>query len=158
MNFDTLFVFPKGRTSRGEYIGALITLLAVFALYYFEVRSRNGQWCRVVLIYPAIVLHARRLHDMGRSAWPLLAPAALLVATAWLYLFVPMSQAKGTVAAAELVVCVGFVVWALLGKGQAEANRFGKPAVLVSDRAGALRGAASHSSHPREEETRPEEI
>jgi uncharacterized membrane protein YhaH (DUF805 family) len=128
MNFDTLFVNPAGRTARGQFIGALITLLAAFAFYYFLVPGRNSQWVQLVLLFPAIVLHARRLHDMGRAAWPLLAPAALIVATAWLHLFIPGSEAKGVVTLAAFIVSAGFVVWGLIGKGQVQVNRFGKPA------------------------------
>jgi len=128
MNFDTLFVNPAGRTARDQFIGGLVTLLAVFAFYYFLVPGRNSQWVQLVLLFPAIVLHARRLHDMGRAAWPLLAPAALVVATAWLHLFSPGAQAKGIVTVAAIVVSAGFIVWGLIGNGQVEANRFGKPA------------------------------
>jgi uncharacterized membrane protein YhaH (DUF805 family) len=83
---------------------------------------------QLTLLYPAIVLHARRLHDMGRAAWPVLAPAALIIAMAWLYLFVPSAEAKSIVRWAAIVVSAGFVVWGLIGKGQVDANRFGKPA------------------------------
>jgi uncharacterized membrane protein YhaH (DUF805 family) len=128
MNFDTLFVNAAGRTARGQFVGALITLLAVFAFYYFLVPGRNSQWVQLVLLFPAIVLHARRLHDMGRAAWPLLVPGALIVATAWLHLFNPGFSAKGIVTVAAVVVSAGFVIWGLIGKGQTEANRFGQPA------------------------------
>lgn len=116
MNFDALFVSPAGRTSRGQFIGALITLLAVYAFYYFLVPGRTSLWCQLVLLFPAIVLHARRLHDMGRAAWPLALPAALIIATAWLYLFVPDAPTKAAVAIAALIVSAAFVVWALVGK------------------------------------------
>jgi uncharacterized membrane protein YhaH (DUF805 family) len=128
MNFDTLFVNPAGRTARGQFIGALITLLAVFAFYYFLVPGRNSQWVQLVLLFPAVVLHARRLHDMGLSAWPVAAPAVLIVATAWLHLFVPEAGAKSAVTVAAVIVCAGFIVWGLVGKSQPEANRFGTPA------------------------------
>jgi uncharacterized membrane protein YhaH (DUF805 family) len=128
MNFDTLFVSASGRTGRSQFIGALITLLAVFAFYHLLVPGRNSQWVQLVLLFPAIVLHARRLHDMGRAAWPLLVPAALVLATAWLYLYVPAAEAKGIVAMAALIASAGFIGWGLIGKGQAEANRFGQPA------------------------------
>lgn len=131
MNFDTLFANPAGRTGRSQFIGALITLLAAFAFYYFLVPGRNSQWVQLTLLYPAIVLHARRLHDMGRSGWLLVVPTALIVATAWLYLYVPGAQAKGMVAVAALIVSAGFVGWGLVGKGQAEVNRFGQPVVGV---------------------------
>lgn len=127
--FDTLFVNPMGRNSRGQFIGAVIALLVAFAFYYFLVPGRNAQWVQLTLLYPAVVLHARRLHDMGRSAWPVLVPAALLIATAWFYLFAPDAQALGVVTIAAVVVSAGFIVWGLIGKGQSEANRFGQPAL-----------------------------
>ncbi|HUL83402.1 MAG TPA: DUF805 domain-containing protein [Gammaproteobacteria bacterium] len=128
MNYDTLFVYPSGRTARDAFLGALLTLLAAFAFYYFLVPGRNSQWVQLTLLFPAIVLHARRLHDMGRAAWPLIAPAALILAMAWLYLFVPGSEAKGIVRIAAIIVSAGFIVWGLIGKGQAAPNRFGNPA------------------------------
>jgi uncharacterized membrane protein YhaH (DUF805 family) len=128
MNFDTLFVSAGGRTGRGQFIGALITLLAVFAFYYFLVPGRNSQWVQLVLLYPGVVLLARRLHDMGQTAWLLVVPAALILVNAWLYLFNPGVSSKGIVTAAAVVVSAAFIVWGLVGKGQAEANRFGTPA------------------------------
>ena len=128
MNFDTLFVNAGGRTGRGQFIGALITLLAVFAFYYFLVPGRNSQWVQLVLLYPGTVLLARRLHDMGQTAWLLVVPAALILVNAWLYLFNPGASSKGIVTAAAVVVAAAFIVWGLVGKGQAEANRFGAPA------------------------------
>jgi len=127
MNFDTLFVNSAGRTARGHFIGALVTLLAVFAFYYFLVPGRNSQWVQLVLLYPAIVLHARRLHDMGRSAWLLFVPAALIVSNAWLYLFDPGASPKGIVTVTAVIASALFIVFGLIGKGQAEANRFGPP-------------------------------
>jgi len=128
MNFDTLFVHAGGRTPRDQFIGALVTLLAVFAFYYFLVPGRNSQWVQLVLLFPGVVLHARRLHDMGRAAWPLILPAALILATAWLYLFAPGFGAKGIVSLAAAIVSAAFIVWGVVGKGQAEANRFGNAA------------------------------
>jgi uncharacterized membrane protein YhaH (DUF805 family) len=125
MNFDTLFVSPAGRTARAEFVGALVTLLAAFAFYYFLVPGRNSQWVQLVFLFPAVVLLARRLHDMGRTAWPLVVPAALIVAMAWLYLYVPGAEMKGMVRLAAIVVSAAFIVWGLIGKSQAEANRFG---------------------------------
>ena len=128
MNYDTLFVSPAGRTARGEFIGALITLLVAFAFYYFLVPGRNSQWVQLVLLFPGAVLVARRLHDMGWKAWPVLIPTALIIATAWLHLFVPGARAKGAVTLAAVIVSAAFIVWGLIGKSQAEANQFGQPA------------------------------
>jgi len=128
MNFDTLFVNWAGRTARNQYIGALITVLAALAFYYFRVPGRNSEWVQLVFLYPAAVLVARRLHDMGRSAWPLIVPVALVIAMAYLYLYVPTFEAKTTVKWAAIIVSAAFMVWGLIGKSQAERNRFGAPA------------------------------
>jgi uncharacterized membrane protein YhaH (DUF805 family) len=128
MNYDTLFVYPSGRTGRNQFIGALITLLVSFGFYYFLVPGRNSQWVQLVFLYPAVVLLARRLHDMGRAAWPLLVPAALVLAMAGLYLYVPASGAKGSVRLAAIIVSAAFMVWGLVGKSRVEPNRFGSPA------------------------------
>ncbi|HUO67336.1 MAG TPA: DUF805 domain-containing protein [Gammaproteobacteria bacterium] len=128
MNFDTLFVYASGRTPRGQYIGALVTLLVSLGFYYFLVPGRNSQWVQLVFLYPAVVLLARRLHDMGRAAWPLIVPAALVIVMAYLYLYVPASGAKSGVKWAAIVVSAAFMVWGLVGKTQAEPNRFGAPA------------------------------
>jgi len=128
MNFDTLFVNWAGRTARNQYIGALITVLAALAFYYFRVPGRNSEWVQLVFLYPAAVLVARRLHDMGRSAWPLIVPVALVIAMAYLYLYVPTFEAKTSVKWAAIIVSAAFMVWGLIGKSQAEPNRFGAPA------------------------------
>jgi len=128
MNFDTLFVYASGRTPRGQYIGALVTLLVSLGFYYFLVPGRNSQWVQLVFLYPAVVLLARRLHDMGRAAWPLIVPAALVIVMAYLYLYVPASGAKSGVKWAAIVVSAAFMVWGLVGETQAEPNRFGAPA------------------------------
>jgi len=128
MNFDTLFVNAAGRTPRAQFIGALITVLAAFAFYYFLVPGRNSQWVQLTLLFPAIVLHARRLHDMGRSAWLLIVPAGLIIATAGLYLYVPGAEAKGMVRLAAIIVSAVFVVWGLIGASQPADDRVGKPA------------------------------
>jgi uncharacterized membrane protein YhaH (DUF805 family) len=128
MNFDALFVYAAGRTARNQYIGALITLLVSLGFYYFLVPGRNSQWVQLVFLYPAVVLLARRLHDMGRAAWPLIVPAALVIAMAYLYLYVPTSTAKVSVKWAAIIVSAAFMVWGLIGQSQAEPNRFGAPA------------------------------
>ncbi len=128
MNYDTLFVYASGRTARNQYIGALVTLLVSFGFYYVLVPGRNSQWVQLVFLYPAVVLLARRLHDMGRAAWPLVVPAALVVAMAWLYLYVPTSDAKVSVKWAAIVVSAAFMIWGLVGNSQPAPNRFGNPA------------------------------
>src|SRR5690242_14886993 len=105
MNFDTLFMNPKGRSSRAQFVPALITLVAVIAFYAFLVTGRTATWCLLVVVAPAVILHARRLHDMGYGA-----------------------QLDAVVPVTALVVSAAFALWGCIGKGQADANRFGAPA------------------------------
>jgi uncharacterized membrane protein YhaH (DUF805 family) len=118
MNFDTLFANPSGRTARGPFTGAVITLLAVLVFYYLLVRGRSGEWSMLVLLYPGFVLHARRLRDMGKSVWPLLVPAALIVATGWFCLFDPGNSARSAVTWAAAVVSAAVIIWGLVGKSK----------------------------------------
>ncbi len=128
MSYESLFANPNGRTSRSAFVGALIPLLAVAALYFFLVRNRNGEWVLVTLLYPAAVLHARRLHDMGQTGWLLLIPGAIDITAIWLHMGSLRPAVQPTVTLAALIVSVGFVLWGLVGKGQSTANRFGERA------------------------------
>lgn len=116
MNFDTLFVNPNGRTARAPFTGALAVLLAAFAFYYFLVPGLTSLWCQFMLVYPALVLHARRLQDMGKSPWLLAVPAALLTAAFCLKLQSPGSQPEDVLSWAALVVSAGYALWGLAGK------------------------------------------
>ena len=129
MSFDSLFTSAGGRASRGQFVPALITLVAVMAFYAYLVPGRSGQWSLLVLVIPAIILHARRLHDMGHSGWLLLAPGILAVTAfaIWLGLLNLGADSNASMPPAALVIFAGFALWGCIGKGQAEANRFGAP-------------------------------
>jgi uncharacterized membrane protein YhaH (DUF805 family) len=120
MNYETLFANPTGRTARGPFIAALATLLAVFAFYWLWVPGRTGQFAMLVMIYPGMVLHARRLHDMGKSGWLVLLPGALLLATGLFHLYSPEATAARYVTQAALGLAVGFMLTGIVFKGQAE--------------------------------------
>jgi uncharacterized membrane protein YhaH (DUF805 family) len=128
-SFDLLFAKLNGRTSRNQFIPAAITLVAVIVFYAYLVPGRSGQWSLLVLVIPGVVLLARRLHDMGRSAWPMAIPAILTVAAfaIWLRLLTLGAQLDAVVTWAAFVVSVGFAVWGCVGRSQAEANSFGSP-------------------------------
>ncbi len=129
MNYDTLFGSPQGRSPRGHYVPALLVLLLVYAFWAFFVRNRTGEYCMVTLLYPAFMLHARRFHDMGRSAWMLIVPLLLLLGmfTVRLKLTSFGAQVDALLPPVALLVAAGFIVWACIGKGIAAPNRFGAP-------------------------------
>jgi uncharacterized membrane protein YhaH (DUF805 family) len=124
MNFDTLFANPNGRTARGAFVPALLTLAVAVVFYAFFVKGRTAQFCMLVLLYPAFVLHARRLHDMGHSAWLLAVPALLVVAM--FAIRVGYLSLGASLDAAATPVAVGlflaFSVWGCVGKSQSGPN------------------------------------
>lgn len=127
MDFESLFVNPKGRTSRRHFVPALLTLVLVVLFYAFLVKGRTAQFCMLVLLFPAVMLHARRLHDMGHSAWLLLFPAALVVAMFAIRLgYLSLGPSIDSAALpGTLAVGAAFALWGCIGGSQAGANRFG---------------------------------
>ena len=126
MNYDSVFANPAGRLSRNNFVGGLAVLLLVVALYIFVAQAgRNGDWVLVTFLYPAFVMHARRLHDMGKTAWLLLIPGGPAIAFAWLHLFLPQSELTAPMGWLAAVLALAFAAWGLVGKSEAEANRFG---------------------------------
>ena len=126
-SFELLFVNPNGRTPRGQFVAALITLLAVAAFYAFRVKGVTAHWCLLMLVFPAVMLLARRLHDIGHTAWLLVAPAALTVVAfaIWLRVVSVSAPFAADVTLAAVIVSVGFALWGCIGRGQAATNRFG---------------------------------
>jgi uncharacterized membrane protein YhaH (DUF805 family) len=125
--WDTLFVNPKGRTSRDHFMAALIPLALVVWFYARSGPDIYAPWDLLVLLFPAVVLHARRLHDMGHNGWLLLAPAVLTIAAMaiWARVVTLGAQLDVAVPVAALVVFVAVALWGCIGKSQAESNSFG---------------------------------
>ncbi len=119
MDYDTLFANPTGRTSRGTFALALIPLLVVAAFYFLEVRNRTGDYCLLVLLFPAVMLHARRIRDMGVSPWILVAPAAIIVAAFWQHIVDPKGQPAQLLTWTGLALSAAFLLWGLAGKSKA---------------------------------------
>jgi uncharacterized membrane protein YhaH (DUF805 family) len=127
-SFEARYVDAGGRTSRGDFLPALAILLAAAAFYHFLVPSLLVRWILPVLLVPALVLHARRLRDMGQKAWWLLAPAALILAAVWIGAADPDHALLAPVGWAAAAVAVGFMLWGAIGNRQAGADRAGGPA------------------------------
>ena len=106
------FIFPKGRINRVRWwAGWGLNLLVGFPVFWIEDfagASLEGLWAAIV-IYPAIVVTIKRLHDLDHSGWLLLwffCPIANLLFGIWLFFFCGFRQ------------------------GQPCPNRFGKPIEL----------------------------
>jgi uncharacterized membrane protein YhaH (DUF805 family) len=128
--WNTLFVQHKGRTSRGSFLAALLPLALAALWYLYKGPAVDyASWGVLVLVYPATILHVRRLHDMGRSGWLVLLPAVLTVVAMgiWAHRISLGAQFDGTVPLVALVVVVGFAVWGGIARGQTEGNAFGPP-------------------------------
>lgn len=127
MRWDSLFVNPNGRTTREQFIAALIPLVIVVVSYARGGPGAVGPWNLFILLFPTFVLHARRLHDIGYSAWLLLAPVLLsLIALAiWRHYLNLGARLDTLVPLVAAALFAGFALWCCLSKGQTEANRFG---------------------------------
>ncbi len=125
--FDTLFVNSRGRTSREHFMAALIPLAIIVWYYTRSGPDQYALWGVLVLLFPAVVLHARRLHDMGHSGWLLLVPAVLTVVAMaiWDHLIDLGAQLNFDVPMVALIVFVAFALWGCIGKGRAETNESG---------------------------------
>ena len=120
MNYDTLFVNPNGRTSQAEFGPALVTILVAIAFFGYMVGGRTAQFCMLMLLYPAFVLLARRLQDMGYSGWLTLVPAVLQLATFGVVLgyFSLGGALDGTLPWVGLAVSAAFGLWACVGRSK----------------------------------------
>lgn len=117
-NYDTLLADPRGRTGQKAFIGALIPLALVAIFYHRFVFGGSGQYAMLVLLYPAIVLHARRLHDMGRTAWLLIIPAIPVAVAIWFHMYVKGQDIEQPAIWVALGVSALFALWALAGKSE----------------------------------------
>jgi uncharacterized membrane protein YhaH (DUF805 family)/uncharacterized membrane protein YphA (DoxX/SURF4 family) len=129
-SWNTLFVRPNGRTSRGHFLTALFPLaLSVLWYAYKGPAIDYASWGVLVLLYPAVVLHVRRLHDMGRTGWLMLFPSVLTVVAMgiWANRISLGTQLDLAVPLVALVVFIGFALWGCVEGGQTETNAFGPP-------------------------------
>ena len=131
-SYDQTYARPTGRTPQRAYAIALIPLAAAAAFYVFIAKAGlNGEWVLATLLYPGLVLNARRLHDMGRTAWFLLLPGLLDIAAAGVHFGNALHLIKADLPGlgwAAVAVSAAFILWGAAGKGQAGANRFGEAA------------------------------
>ncbi len=129
-SWNALFVQSKGRTSREHFLMALLPLALAILWYAIKGPAVNYvPWGILVLLYPAVVLHVRRLHDMGRSGWWMLVPTALTIVAMliWANRIDLGTQLNAAMPLAALAVFVGLALWGCIARGRSEVNSFGVP-------------------------------
>jgi len=116
-----LYVFSHGRTSRKHFMVAVIPLAIAVWDYTHSGPGPYNSWMVLVLLYPAVVLYTRRLHDMGHSGWPLIVPVGLTVVAMaiWAHRLDFGVQLDLAVPVVALATFIGFTVWGCIDKGKA---------------------------------------
>jgi uncharacterized membrane protein YhaH (DUF805 family) len=130
-SWNALFVQSNGRTARGDFLFALVPLALGVLWYAYKGAAVNYvPWGVLVLLYPAVVLHVRRLHDMGRSGWWMVVPAVLTVPAMliWANRLSFGAQLDGAIPLVALVAFAGFALWGCIARGQAQTSTLTAPA------------------------------
>jgi uncharacterized membrane protein YhaH (DUF805 family) len=138
----SLLLSPHGRIARGPFwLGLLIVMVLGLLANAIPV---VGPLAGLVLLWPQIAIHVKRLHDFGWSGWLLLLPfsvsalcvgmimlnggAALLAATPEqlpTLLTSPKMRLPSVYLEVAFAVEFVFLLWVGLTKGDPNANRFG---------------------------------
>ena len=126
-----LLLTPQGRITRAPFwFGILVVIAASVALNLIP--GPVGHLVGFVLLWPQVCINVKRLHDMGRTGWLLLIPAAITLTCLAVGFIMgsgmeapPPRPAPGPLAIAALV-SLGFLLWVGLTPGQSAANRFGE--------------------------------
>ena len=146
IDWQTLFLSLNGRIGR---VAFWIGFLAVMgASVVVNMIPFIGWLLGFALIWPQVAISAKRLHDLGRSAWWLLAPFVISILAFVLAaviggagLLVAMQQgemnsiwtAAGGVGVAMILVLLAFsagiffLLWMGLSRGDPDPNRYGQP-------------------------------
>lgn len=154
MDWKFLFLSGDGRIGRKDFwLGFLLIMVASTVLGVIPIL---GQLIGLLLIWPQVCIHAKRLHDMGRTAWLMLAPFGFSLACMTLAFItggVAMlggglmhevgAEAAGAGAAmagmgmaallmaVAMLVGLAFLLWVGLTPSEPGENRYGAPAQPV---------------------------
>jgi len=86
-NIFKLLFSPSGRIGRRDYLIGLLGLIVIFTIYGLLINALGGSMAGffAVLAFPFVILqiaysvYGKRLHDMGRSVWPLTGMICLIL-------------------------------------------------------------------------------
>lgn len=138
MGWGRLFLSPQGRIGQREFwIGCAIVMVPGLLLNLTILGPMFGFLLSLLLLWPQICISGKRLHDMGRTSWLLLAPLAVICASLFLTVLATawgLHENDPSAAGGMAVIALGvrwltglaFIIWIGLSPGQVEANRFGE--------------------------------
>lgn len=138
----SLLLSPMGRIRRRDFwIGFAFVMAASMLTGAIPV---IGQVLGLVILWPQIVIHVKRLHDIGWTGWLLLLPftvsaacTALAIANGGSAIFTAAPQEVARLLVSPemrkpvlfleiaLAVEAAFLIWVGSTRGDAEANKFG---------------------------------
>ena len=139
MNWTSLFLSPNGRIGRRDFwIGFVIVMVA--SLLINLIPGGLGALIGLLTLWPQICIHAKRLHDMDRTAWLMLLPGVVSVLAGIVGLMTGAMGSDGPggvghpndvvlfgIGAVIVVVGVGFLLWVGLTRGTEGPNTYGVP-------------------------------
>ncbi len=115
-NWLHLFVSPRGRIGRRTYWHGMIVIAFVDVTLVSISGLSHSVWPALPFLatgYPVFCVFAKRLHDLGRSAWLMAAPLTMILVGVGLgvaYNLLPKTQVLGlTTLAGLLMSVVGFM-------------------------------------------------
>lgn len=149
MDWKTLFLSAQGRMGQRDF---WIGFIALFVANMIVGNLGPLSFLGLVLIYPAVCIYAKRLHDFGRSGWLMMIPfgaslagvvimfmaggAALLGAASGSSTAAGAGALMGggvilIVALAILVISIGFIIWVGTRPSDGGDNLYGPPPVRL---------------------------
>jgi len=95
-NLVKLLLSPSGRIGRRDYLIGLVGLVVIFTLYGLLINALGGSIFGffAVLAFPFVILqiaysvYGKRLHDIGRTLWPLTGLLALMLLSMIVFMLV----------------------------------------------------------------------
>ncbi len=111
-NWLNLFVSPGGRIGRRTYWHGMIVLAFVDVTLVSISGLSHSVWPALPFLatgYPVFCVFAKRLHDLGRSAWLMAAPLTMIFVGVGLgvaYNLLPKTQVLGLATFAGLLISV----------------------------------------------------
>lgn len=142
MDWKTLFLDAKGRIGQSDFwIGFAILFVAGIVLGMIPVIK---QFAGLILLFPWICVYSKRLHDFGKTGWLVLVPigvvfVAIIIAImtgGMAMLAGGANNAAGAMAGlgtmglvmiVALLICLAFLLWVGLTKGDPGDNQYGPP-------------------------------